>query len=68
VSRYWPQFGSVGTVRRRGEGERFSVTVAPTPTTPEFSPADIALASTHPELFTSARGVALDPMPAEVQP
>ncbi len=44
------------------------MTVAPTPTTPEFSPADIALASTHPELFTSARGVALDPMPAEVQP
>jgi cytochrome P450 len=29
--------------------------------------ADIAFVSTHPELFTSARGVALDPMPAEVQ-
>lgn len=29
--------------------------------------ADIAYASMHPELFTSARGVALDPMPAEVQ-
>jgi len=29
--------------------------------------ADIAFASQHQELFTSARGVALDPMPAEVQ-
>lgn len=29
--------------------------------------ADIQFASQHPELFTSARGVALDPMPAEVQ-
>jgi cytochrome P450 len=29
--------------------------------------ADIAFVSTHPELFTSARGVALDPMPADVQ-
>ncbi|WP_275572370.1 cytochrome P450 [Mycolicibacterium vanbaalenii] len=29
--------------------------------------ADIAYVSQHPELFTSARGVALDPMPAEVQ-
>lgn len=29
--------------------------------------ADIAFVSTHPELFTSAQGVALDPMPAEVQ-
>lgn len=29
--------------------------------------ADIAFASQHPELFTSSRGVALDPMPAEVQ-
>ncbi len=29
--------------------------------------ADIAYVSMHPELFTSARGVALDPMPAEVQ-
>jgi cytochrome P450 len=29
--------------------------------------ADIAFASQHPELFTSTRGVALDPMPAEVQ-
>jgi cytochrome P450 len=29
--------------------------------------ADIAFVSMHPELFTSARGVALDPMPAEVQ-
>jgi cytochrome P450 len=29
--------------------------------------ADIAFASLHPELFTSAQGVALDPMPAEVQ-
>ena len=29
--------------------------------------ADIAFASTHPELFTSAQGVALDPMPAEIQ-
>lgn len=29
--------------------------------------ADITFVSTHPELFTSARGVALDPMPAEVQ-
>ena len=29
--------------------------------------ADIAYVSTHPELFTSAQGVALDPMPAEVQ-
>ena len=29
--------------------------------------ADIAFASQHPELFTSARGVALDPMPTEVQ-
>jgi cytochrome P450 len=29
--------------------------------------ADIAFVSTHPELFSSARGVALDPMPAEVQ-
>lgn len=29
--------------------------------------ADIAFVSQHPELFTSARGVALDPMPAEIQ-
>jgi cytochrome P450 len=29
--------------------------------------ADIAYVSTHPELFSSAQGVALDPMPAEVQ-
>jgi cytochrome P450 len=29
--------------------------------------ADIAFASQHPELFTSTQGVALDPMPAEVQ-
>ena len=29
--------------------------------------ADIAFASQHPELFTSAQGVALDPMPTEVQ-
>jgi cytochrome P450 len=29
--------------------------------------ADIAFASQHPELFTSAQGVALDPMPADVQ-
>ncbi|MGV0803137.1 cytochrome P450, partial [Mycolicibacterium elephantis] len=29
--------------------------------------ADIVYVSQHPELFTSARGVALDPMPAEVQ-
>ncbi|CAN5354362.1 cytochrome P450 [soil metagenome] len=29
--------------------------------------ADIAYASQHPEVFTSTRGVALDPMPAEVQ-
>jgi cytochrome P450 len=29
--------------------------------------ADIAFVSTHPELFTSAQGVALDPMPAEIQ-
>ena len=29
--------------------------------------ADIAYASTHPELFSSAEGVALDPMPAEIQ-
>jgi cytochrome P450 len=29
--------------------------------------ADIAFVSQHPELFTSERGVALDPMPAEVQ-
>ncbi|BDX33104.1 cytochrome P450 [Mycobacterium antarcticum] len=29
--------------------------------------ADIAFVSTHPELFTSAQGVALDPMPADVQ-
>ncbi len=29
--------------------------------------ADIAYVSTHPELFTSEKGVALDPMPAEVQ-
>ncbi|TLH81218.1 cytochrome P450 [Mycolicibacterium cosmeticum] len=29
--------------------------------------ADIQFASQHPELFTSAHGVALDPMPAEVQ-
>ena len=29
--------------------------------------ADITFVSTHPELFTSERGVALDPMPAEVQ-
>ena len=28
---------------------------------------DIVFASQHPELFTSAQGVALDPMPAEVQ-
>lgn len=28
---------------------------------------DIVFASQHPELFTSARGVALDPMPAEMQ-
>ena len=29
--------------------------------------ADIAFVSAHPELFTSTQGVALDPMPAEVQ-
>jgi cytochrome P450 len=29
--------------------------------------ADIASVSQHPELFTSAQGVALDPMPAEIQ-
>lgn len=29
--------------------------------------ADIVFVSQHPELFTSAQGVALDPMPAEVQ-
>lgn len=29
--------------------------------------ADIVYASQHPEMFTSAQGVALDPMPAEVQ-
>jgi cytochrome P450 len=29
--------------------------------------ADIAYVSQHPELFTSARGVALNPMPAEIQ-
>lgn len=29
--------------------------------------ADIAYASAHPELFSSADGVALDPMPAEIQ-
>ncbi|MGV0716632.1 cytochrome P450 [Mycolicibacterium sp. XJ662] len=29
--------------------------------------ADIVYVSQHPELFTSAQGVALDPMPAEVQ-
>ncbi|MGB8406030.1 MAG: cytochrome P450 [Mycobacterium sp.] len=29
--------------------------------------ADIGYVSHHPELFTSARGVALDPMPADVQ-
>jgi cytochrome P450 len=29
--------------------------------------ADIAYVSQHPELFTSAKGVALDPMPAEIQ-
>lgn len=29
--------------------------------------ADIAYVSQHPELFTSTQGVALDPMPAEVQ-
>ncbi|MGE2712430.1 cytochrome P450 [Mycolicibacterium litorale] len=29
--------------------------------------ADIAFVSQHPDLFTSAQGVALDPMPAEVQ-
>ena len=29
--------------------------------------ADIAFASQHPELFTSAQGVALDPMPTEIQ-
>lgn len=29
--------------------------------------ADVAFVSQHPELFTSSRGVALDPMPAEVQ-
>ena len=29
--------------------------------------ADIAFASQHPEFFTSTQGVALDPMPAEVQ-
>jgi len=29
--------------------------------------ADIVYASQHPELFTSSQGVALDPMPAEVQ-
>ena len=29
--------------------------------------ADITFASSHPELFTSARGVALDPMPVEMQ-
>lgn len=29
--------------------------------------ADIVFVSQHPELFTSAQGVALDPMPAEIQ-
>jgi cytochrome P450 len=29
--------------------------------------ADIACVSQHPEMFTSAQGVALDPMPAEIQ-
>jgi cytochrome P450 len=29
--------------------------------------ADIGFVSQHPELFTSAQGVALDPMPAEIQ-
>ena len=29
--------------------------------------ADIAFVSQHPELFTSAEGVALNPMPAEIQ-
>ncbi|MBV8965125.1 MAG: cytochrome P450, partial [Mycobacteriaceae bacterium] len=29
--------------------------------------ADIVFASLHPELFTSAQGVALDPMPVEIQ-
>jgi cytochrome P450 len=29
--------------------------------------ADIACVSQHPELFTSTQGVALDPMPAEIQ-
>jgi cytochrome P450 len=29
--------------------------------------ADIAFVSQHPESFTSAQGVALDPMPAEIQ-
>jgi cytochrome P450 len=29
--------------------------------------ADIAFVSQHPELFTSAQGVALDPMPADIQ-
>ncbi len=29
--------------------------------------ADIVFVSQHPELFTSARGVAVDPMPAEIQ-
>ena len=29
--------------------------------------ADIAHASLHPELFSSAQGIALDPMPAEIQ-
>lgn len=29
--------------------------------------ADVAYASSHPELFSSADGVALDPMPAEIQ-
>lgn len=29
--------------------------------------ADVTFVSQHPELFTSAQGVALDPMPAEVQ-
>jgi cytochrome P450 len=29
--------------------------------------ADIAYVSQHPELFTSAQGIALDPMPAEIQ-
>src|SRR6476659_8701988 len=29
--------------------------------------ADVAHVSTHPELFSSAQGVALDPMPVEIQ-